>query len=221
MKIQRITKGGLLKFNNLTAITSKTVADALGVKHRDLLLNVKKAEKYAESQVRSHTPHFNPIFQDYTYESRGKTYNCKLMNEDGVKALIKVVDTQEAYNYFVMLMSDFNSMKLEREARKAVISPTKTLNKLLDILQQMLKEELPKSAKPKFIYIHVQNAINKTVLGKSKGVDRETLDHLQLEEIDYLERVFVNRIISHIHLGFTAEEIRLDVLDLARYLQQH
>jgi len=60
MKVIRTTDGGLLKFKNVTAVTSKTVADALGVKHRDLLLNVKKAEKYAESQVRDHTPHFNP-----------------------------------------------------------------------------------------------------------------------------------------------------------------
>ena len=223
MKVIRKTEFGLLKFTNETGVTSKVVADALGIRHIDLMRNVKKAEKYLKShyaELHSENPHFNPIFDEYEYENeRGRTYACKLMNEDAVKVLIKVVDTQEAFNYFIKLMSEFNKMKMERVARQEVISPTKTLNKLLSILQDMLKEELPKSSKPKRIYIHVQNAINGAVTGKNKKLDRELLSHLELEEIDYLERLFIARIIARIPIGFTAEEIRNDVLDLARHLK--
>ena len=222
-KVIRKTDFGLLKFKQETAVTSNVVADALGVRHSDLVRNVKKAEKYLKShyaELRSENPHFNPIFDDYEYTNeRGRTYPCKLMNEDAVKVLIKVVDTQEAFNYFIKLMNEFNKMKMERVVRQEVISPTKTLNRLLSILQEMLKEELPKSKKPKLIYVHVQNAINGAVTGKSKAVDRELLDHLQLEQIDYLERLFVARIIARLQTGFTAEEIRADVLELAKVLK--
>jgi len=224
MKVIRKTDFGLLKFKDITAITSKVVADALGVRHGDLMRNVKKAEKYLKShyaELRSENPHFNPIFEDYEYTNkRGRTYACKLMNEDAVKVLIKVVDTQEAFNYFVKLMNEFNKMKMERIARQEVINPTKTLNSLLSILQEMLKEELPKSKKPELIFVHVQNAINGAVAGKNKKLNRELLNHLELEEIDYLERLFIARIVARIPLGFTAEQIRSDVLDLAKELKK-
>ena len=210
----------MLKFKSQTAITSKTIADALGVSHRNMLNYIKKAEKYERKSSVQSTLDTAPLFGDYTYESRGKNIQCKLMNKSAILILIKVVDSQEAYDYFKVLLHNFGLMELEREVRKTVISPTKTLNRLLSILQDMLKEELPKSAKPKLIYIHVQNAINKTITGKAKSVDRETLNHLNLEEMDYLERLFINRIVAHLPLGFTAEEIRADVLDLAKYLQK-
>ena len=219
----RKTDFGLLKFKDVTAVTSKVVADALGTEHKNLMRNVKKAEKYLKShssELSRENPHFNPIFDDYEYTNeRGRTYACKLMNEDAVKVLIKVVNTQEAFNYFIMLMDEFNKMKMERAARQEVITPTKTLNKLLLILQEMLKEELPDSSKHKRIYIHVQNAINGAVTGKNKKLNRELLSHLELEEIDYLEKLFITRIVARIPIGFTAEEIRNDVLDLARKLK--
>ncbi len=227
-KIVRKTDIGLLKFKSVTAVTSKTVADALGVSHRNLMRNVEKAKKL-QSEIRSDvSTSFNPVFQDYTYQdTQNRTQSCKLMNEDAVKALIKVVDTQEAYNYFAQLMDEFNKMKLEREARMEVKSPTKTLNRLLKILQRKLDKELPlkesgkKSAKISMIYNHIQTAINKTVTGIGKSVDRNTLTKQQLEEMDFLEREFANRIIMNNEFGFSSLHIRDDLMRLADYIQAY
>lgn len=224
-KVLRTTDSGLLKFKDITAVTSKTVADALGVRHVDLMRNVKKAEKYLKShyaELHSENLHFNPVFDDYKYTNeRGRTYDCKIMNRDGVKVLIKVVDTQEAFNYFMELMNDFSKMELEREVRKELITPTKQLNKLIvKVLQPMLLQELPNSSKSSRLLIHIRNAINGAVTGKNKKVDRDTLTLHQDEEMDYLERVIGNRIIYMLDAGDTAEDIRTNTLELLKKLKK-
>lgn len=226
-KVIRKTDFGLLKFKNETAITSKTVADALGVSHRNMLKYIQKAEKYERKSSVQSTLETAPLFGNYTYESRGKSLQCKLMNESAILILIKVVDTQEAYDYFKILLHNFGLMELEREARKNVIEPTKTLHDTLQRLQQNLDVELPlkddgkKSKKISMIFNHIHVAVNKTVTGKGRGIERDTLGHHNLEEIDYLERMIEARVSFYLDTGlYTAEEVRADALDILKYLQK-
>jgi len=115
----KIMQSGLMKFKNNDLITSDIVAKELGVRHFDLLKSVKKAEKYTRLMNDNHRSlNYNPKFENYSYtDARGRAQKSVRMNLDGVKALIKVIDTQEAYNYYAMLISDHNNLQLERMNR--------------------------------------------------------------------------------------------------------
>ena len=191
MKSIKQTELGLLKFEKVTAVTSKTVADALGIAHKNLMRNIIKTIKLHKS-IGSHLSSlncpFNPIFSDYRYiDTKGRTQTCKLMNEDAVKALIKVVNTQEAYNYFVLLMNDFKTIALERAARESMKEPTNSMHRALKILVDKLKESYPESSRGVKLYQHIHVKINKAVTGKGRGVDRDSLPESELKRIKYLE----------------------------------
>ncbi len=223
-KVIRKTDFGLLKFKDMTAITSKTVADALGVRHSNLIKSVKKAEKYEKEMCSNHSTsnsNFNPIFKDYIYQdSNNRTQNCKLMNEDAVKVLIKVVDTQEAFNYFVRLMSEFNDMKQERNLRKGVVNSTKRLNDVLSILAAQITIETPDSSKPKMIYIHFQSAVNGVIKGKNCKLDRESLNQAELQEMKDIENLLADGIEKGLEDKTTATSIRETNLELLRIMKK-
>ena len=105
--------------------------------------------------------------------------------------------------------------------RKAVILPTVELNIELDDLAKLMVMEgkNPASKKISMIYVHIQNAVNKTVTGKGVSLDRNTLPHEQLEEIHYLENMLMDRVSILTCRCYTAEEIRNDLMDLLHYIQ--
>ncbi len=187
MKLIKTTENGVMKFATMDAITSKKIADALGVKHRDLLLNVKKVEKYEKSQVRDDTPDFHPKFIDYTYESRGRVYDCKLINEDGIKALIKVIDTQEAYNYFAILMSEFNKMRRERISRDNVKIDHVNLTDQCQILYEGLKDEGSKMPHEARFHTIIGKKTKKAVSGSAK-TGSDALENYQNDNLLMIER---------------------------------
>lgn len=122
MKPFKTTKSGLMKLKNNDVITSDVVAKHLGVPHRNLMRNVRKAEKYTKvmrSDLSTLKPNFYPTFKDFEYfDTRGRVQKCKLMNLDGLYALIKVVDTQEAFNYYTVIIGEHNDLNLERLNRQ-------------------------------------------------------------------------------------------------------
>ena len=140
----KTTDNGIMKFTKLTAVSSVTVAGHLKVRHSNLMRSVKKAENYHKSHnsdQSSESIAFNPIFEDWEYQIRGKNYPCKIMNEDGVKALIKVIDTQEAYDYFVILMGEFNIMREERNSREHSKQVSRPMTDQIKRLQEKLYDE--------------------------------------------------------------------------------
>lgn len=208
MKHIKTTNSGLLKFYNLTAITSKTVADELGVPHKNLMRNVKKAEKYLKSRGSHMSPqtlNFNPIFKDYSYENRGKTYCCKLMNMDAVSTMIKVTDTQEAFNYFTVLMSEFNNMELERFVREESKIEQKSMTDSIQKLEALLKDE--DSGSSGRMYTTINKQIRNAV-GISKDSELDELKAAQANTIaDYRHNVDI-QIEWMLGEGYTGRKIR-------------
>lgn len=214
----KTTDNGIMKFTELTAVSSKTIADVLGVSHRDLLLNVKKVEKYQQSQVCHRTLEkindddslsFNPIFKDWEYQSRGRAYPCKIMNEDGAKALIKVIDTQSAYNYFAILMGEFNKMRQEREERSISKHLAQLMTDQVKRLQKKLFEEGSGSAP--HIYTIISRQIHRAVTGRPMpkgGIDHDSLTLEENHKISEIRSAVKSQIKMRLDRGDTARDIR-------------
>jgi len=121
MKLIKTTDNGLLKFNTIDLYSSTSVAKELGTTHQKVLKAIVKARDYVKSHSTSQfseNAHFSPRFIDSTYiNERGREYSSVNMNLDGAKVLVKMIDTQKAYNLFAMLMSEFNKMSIERNER--------------------------------------------------------------------------------------------------------
>jgi len=121
MRPLKTTKSGLMKLKNNDVVTSDEVAKHLGVRHFDLLKSIKKAEKYQNAMNDKHRSlkiDFHPTFKDFEYvDTRGRAQKCKLMNLDGLYALIKIVDTQKAFNYYAVIISEHKNLNLERMNR--------------------------------------------------------------------------------------------------------
>jgi len=189
-KLIKKTESGLLKFRNIDAISSEVVAEMLGVRHHDLLKSIKKAEKYQEVQKnslkfsnamndnhRSLKINFNTIFKEWEYkDSRGRTQNCKLMNEDGFTVLIKVIDTQEAYNLFTILMSEFKAMRNERDIRQISKERSYDFHYEVDLLNERLTVE-GSGAGNQRIFATLNQKINKKATERATkrgGIDHDT-----------------------------------------------
>ena len=180
----------------MTALSSETVAKELGVRHYDLMRSVKKAEKYQRSMNDDHRSleiNFNPVFKDWEYkDSRGRTRKCKIMNADGVKALIKVIDTQEAYNYFAWIMSKFNDMREERHIRQITKRIRKALTDTISDFCQYAEETRGKNYKEGKCpyYKHFTDLVYKTlgITKPPKGSDRrEILTAREVSDIEQME----------------------------------
>ncbi len=176
----KTTDNGIMKFTKLTAVSSVTVAEYLGVRHSNLTKNVKKAMKMQNTMNSNRSSlevNFNPIFKDFEYrDSRGRTQPCIIMNEDGVKALIKVIDTQEAYDYFAILMGEFNSMKEERSSREHSRQVSRPMTDQIKRLQDKLYNE--GSGAAPHIYSTIAKQIHRAATGRpmpKRGAEHDLL----------------------------------------------
>ncbi len=179
-KLIKKTSNGLLKFDSFTAVTSKTVADELGIEHKNLMRIIRKAEKYLQShrsELSRENLNFSAFFQDYKYENeRGRVYPCKLMNEDALSLTIKMTDTDKANSYFIRLKSQFNDMKMERHIRQKALDKNTRYTDELMTLREGLFEEGSKGAAG--LIATMQRKIHKKATGSSMkkgGVDHNTL----------------------------------------------
>ncbi len=234
MKLLKTTDAGLMKFADLDAVAGNVLAEMLDVRHDNIMTTIKKVMKYEEKRKsgsldgRSQIVHieeeqdinFNAVFMKSEYENRGKMYPTLLMNEDALYLVIANLKGQKAHNLKVWFKSEFNNMKMERDARKAVVDPTKQLNDTLQKLGRLVTGELPESSKGARIYVHIQsNGINKILIGKAGKINRDTLNSTQLKELDWLQTIYDELINKKLEEGFSAEDVRLYMIGLAKALQ--
>lgn len=180
MKLIKTTDHGLMKFNTVDAITSKTIADALGVTHRNLLAYIKKAQHYEENSSVQPTLEITPMFKDFNYTSRGKSLYCQLLNEDAVLLLIKVVDSQEAYDYYKILLTEFKTLKIERSERSASKSLQRPVTDSLQELYLRLHNQTDSSQVESRLYTNFNKKSFKAVTGLKHHKDLlDTLDAKQ------------------------------------------
>ena len=122
---------------------------------------------------------FNPVFKQWEYQDkRNRTHPCKIMNQDGLLALIKVVDTQEAYNYYAVLMSDFKDMKSERHVRQVSKERSHNFHDEVGLLNDRLTAE-GSGAGNQRIFATFNQKVNKKATDKSTprgGVDHDTFE---------------------------------------------
>jgi len=212
MKLIKTTENGLMKFNKIDAVTSKTVSDALGVRHNDLLKNVVKAEKYLRShydELRSENLHFNAVFKDWKYETRGKTYPCKVMSKDALWLMVKMTDTDAATTYFIRMVSEFNKMKDERTERQN----NREIHSLVtDLTKQVVKKltEEKSGAAPHY-YSTLAKQMHRAATGRPMpkgGVDHDTLTLREDQKLYDIKYAVAEEIAVMLEQNITAREIK-------------
>ena len=234
MKLFKTTDNGILKFENLTAVASNTLADKLGLQHSNVKTAIKRVMKYEKIRqsepfpkrlrinhiAEENNPNFNAVFKDWEYTSRGKTFKTYIMNEDALYLVIANLKGQKAHEMKVWFKSEFNKMRDEITARKAAIDPTKRLNDSLDIIGKELKEKLPDSKKSGLIYVHVQSAINGVIFGKNKGINRDTITEREALRLVFLEGCIADKV-EDMLLDDDAEPVRAYILDTLKDAKSH
>lgn len=238
-KLIRKTDLGLLKFKDVTAVTSKVVADALGVKHSNLMRNVKKAEKYLKSHS---SEYFNPIFKKaQCLDGRGGIIKCYVMSFDAVLTLSFIMKTEVSFALYIHLLGIKNNPDFipNDDDVKTIVKHLKT-----EIKNARFRYSLVEKLNDNTIGIYMLIKKEEVVyIGQSKNIKKRIPNHYDkdfdaiafaecpkdfLDEIEetmikrykpILNIVFITRIVARIPIGFTAEEIRNDVLDLARKLK--
>ena len=199
----KTTDTGMMKFTSLDAVSSVTVAEHLGVRHFDIMKSIEKAKKYHKYQNDNYRSEFHPIFKNWEYEnSRGRKYLSIIMNEDAIKALIKVVDTQKAYDYFTIIMGEFNNIRLERDCRESAKALVVPLSIQVEHLQKKLQDEGSGAASHIYTIIHKQIHRATTGISMPKGGalhDRFTIKEnhrlilVRSEVIDFLEKALKSK----------------------------
>jgi phage regulator Rha-like protein len=205
MKLLKETDNGLLKFGNLDAVAGNTLAGMMGIEHSKVMRTIKRVMKSEEKRKKdtstngiiskSHTPQvdseilqFTAIFKPYEYKTeRGRLYNTFIMNEDALYLVIANSQSDKAHEMKVWFKSEFNKMRIEREAREMIREDTKTLHDTLKPLSDALKEMYPESKKGGLLYNHIHKKVNKAVLGKGTGTDRDILSVDDINRLDMME----------------------------------
>lgn len=103
-----------------------------------------------------------------------------------------------------------------RKGRLAAANSTIAANDAVYELQKKLKDEYPKSRKSSLIFIHLQQAINRAVIGVG-SVNRNTLSTCQLTQIEGLEQ-YVNSYIVN-HLEDDPADVRQTLLNSLKLVQ--
>ena len=179
------TMNGLLKKyqNQEDRFGSELIAKGLGTTHQKILQAIAKSRNYIKSHSTSEfseNKHFNPIFVDSTYmNERGRKYKCVDMNLDGALVLVKLIDTQEAYNLYAEMMSAFKKLMAEENARIESKKSFRPMTDQLERLQKKLKEE--DSGFAPFTYTTINDWIKKQVLAipNRDGSDPEAFTEIK------------------------------------------
>ncbi len=156
----------------------------------------------------------------YVKERAGSEHKI-MLHQDLFLSLMIWLDAKYEMNVTSFVNKTVENLQITTESRQIVKTPTKALNRLISLVGEQLTEEKPDSSAGRRLYSHIQSAVNKTVTGFYGKAAREELTGEQLEQLDYLEHLCIERIAPRYQLGFTAEEIKADVLDILKHLQKN
>jgi len=120
--------------------------------------------------------------------------------------------------YVEQFEKNLEELLVWRNTRREIIQSTKVANDSIEWLRLELIKEIPESKKASFIYIHIQNRVNKLASGHA-GTKRNDMTTEQLKVIEWLE-IQVHEEIERLRgLGVSAVEIRMQVLELIKGTQ--
>lgn len=152
----------------------------------------------------------------YYLDKQNKTQRYYELNRDQFLQVALGFTGEKAELFKRDFIELFNQQEKElnewRTGRIKSTNGTKEGNEAIQRLQQELAVELPTSRKPAFLYVHIQNAINKAVTGSSK-TKREEMTTEQLKITAFVEGMTAHHIEAGFKAGMTAEEIRKRLLD--------
>ena len=191
MEVIKTTDLGVIKFANLDAVAGNTLAKMLEVPHKELKKIIERtidAEKNRKKQGDSDTLVFNAVFKDWTFKNKmNREYDTYVMNEDALYLVISNTQSEKAHELKVLFKSEFNKMRMEREARDHIKAQSKRLHESLQPLKDGLKEMYPDSSIGPRIFQHIHEQINLAVIGRARGINRDELDLEVIEELERLE----------------------------------
>ena len=221
MNLIKTTDNGLMKFKNLDAVAGNTLALMLEVEHTKMMRTIKKVIKSEGNRKKDTATSgviFSAIFKEWEYlDSMNRKRKTFIMNEDALYLVIANSQGKKAHELKVLFKSEFNKMKMEREARQELKLIHPTYTDQVKVLSEMLKEEGSKHYSR--IYTTIQRQINKaatlnpTPTGANKGQYRETLTEDQLADIQWFETFTAGLIAYHARKGHSGREIRKRIKD--------
>lgn len=214
----KITDNGLMKFTNLDAVAGNVLSQMLGIRHAKMMRTIERTIKQEENRKKD-TPTngliFSAKFIEWEYrDSMNRNRKTFIMNEDALYLVIANSQSAKAHELKVCFKSEFNLMKMEREAREQSIHIRKTLSSSVQKLYLGLKEEgssLPNEGRLHTIFT---KKINKSLFAEQ--VLRDNLNEKENKELSYIEKQISDMILKCFDENMTAYETRTIVYEFIK-----
>lgn len=160
------------------------------------------------------------IAPSYYLNQQGKQQNYYELNRDQFLLVVMGFTGDKADQFKTDFIRLFNQQEAElqqwQNGRLIATNATKQANDQVAVLQADLAKVIPASNRCKMLFNHIQIAINKSVTGVGKKIDRDSLPIDQLNEIERLEHAVQAEIKQLKADGIAPEQIRDDVLVLIK-----
>jgi len=210
-KVELLQQALVVIDNNHKSVTTNTlkISEHFAKQHKNVLQRVSNLVKKGRLKVKpSYYLNDQNKPQKY-YELDRKNFSIVVLGFTGEKAEDFRIEYVEQFEKNATELAQW------RRVRQEVIEPTKAANDSIEWLKLELKKEIPKSNKPKFLYINIQKAITKVASGNA-NTDRDEMNVDQLKIVQWLEVQVHNEIECLKAVGLSAVNIREQVLLLLK-----
>jgi len=214
----KTTDNGLIKFTNLDAVAGNVLAEMLCIRHEKMMRTIERIIKQ-ETKRKKDKPTsgliFSAKFIKWEYkDSMNRTRKTYIMSEDALYLVIANSQSAKAHELKVLFKSEFNLMRMEREARKESIEVHKILSSSIQKLYLGLKKEgsgLPSEA---ILHIHFTTKIDKILFGEK--VSRDMLNVSENQALNYIEQQVSDMILKCLSENMSARNTRKKVYEFIK-----
>lgn len=227
----KTTDNGIMKFTELTAIAGNVLAEKLEVQHKNVIRTIKRVMDYEKirksesSQVSREIIHiteenninFNAVFEEWEYQSRGKTFKTYIMNEDALYLVIANMKGQKAHELKVWFKSEFNDMRQERLNREHSKQVSRPMTDQIKRLQEKLYDE--ESGAAPHIYSTIAKQIHRAATGRPMpkgGIDHGLLTSDENYRMGELREDVDALIEDALDDGVKARDVKNDIRKMLR-----